>query len=721
VLGAWAALQMGDRNTVEGGALHLRRQSQGKTAGAVYSVPALTGDRPVKLFVDAGRVGADGAYWLGVADYTTYSWEWSGPLAGATTRLLNSDTLRDRYVDRDGTLYYAVVLGSGEVLVKSSTATTSPKCRPNLPYYPLVRECRLGSDKSASMLNPRDQYVTITLNHISAFSMNDSRNEALKYELFRRGPDDAAPVRIGEMSAPIGTHDSPLITYVDPENNAPVYEKQAKPGQEYRYFVRAKNVVGTTPMAPAGSVAIPNYWVRTWGTPYDDGDHAVSDQDGSVYAVGCTYNYEAGLYDVVLLKYDSEGNLLWQRTWGTDSYAHPDNAPCVAADGSVWVSVNSTSGNSALLRFSSDGEQVSQRWRGRNCYTASNPAQSPDGTIYWAGSEWTAPGEPRQTFVVAFSPNGGVRWQRSIVSSLCSVACALLPLDDGVIAAARLGINGDQCATAIVRFDGQGQPSWQRWVTLPANPKYEHLTTLCRADDAFIGTMTLTNYGIGYLPLPYVFKADLDGNLLWQKHWSTTDSVWFSCAQPVDSGSLVILGCRTTTDQGDYPVTVQCDSAGSLLAASTWAVTDPGTTPSMSCLTEPILPEGSSLLFQVGDNMLARWIPGDETMHLATWTQPAAHSASIQALSQGRVVLTGFTQNTWLQGGWTVSAVASEPLSGEWVDGGLAWEPSSGLAAEDTQALIPANGTFSELGGPAGSGTGGTLTMAWDPALIWGN
>ncbi|HML17206.1 MAG TPA: SBBP repeat-containing protein, partial [Bryobacteraceae bacterium] len=61
-------------------------------------------------------------------------------------------------------------------------------------------------------------------------------------------------------------------------------------------------------------------WTHSWGgTGTDTGNGVATDSAGNVYVAGSTTSYGAGGQDVLLLKYDPSGHLLWARTWGGPS------------------------------------------------------------------------------------------------------------------------------------------------------------------------------------------------------------------------------------------------------------------------------------------------------------------------------------------------------------------------------------------------------------------
>ncbi len=63
-------------------------------------------------------------------------------------------------------------------------------------------------------------------------------------------------------------------------------------------------------------------WHRAWGGGQDDynwGGIKIDDSD-YIYLTGCTWSYGAGSVDLVIIKYDNNGNQIWNKTWGNEWY-----------------------------------------------------------------------------------------------------------------------------------------------------------------------------------------------------------------------------------------------------------------------------------------------------------------------------------------------------------------------------------------------------------------
>src|SRR5262245_2769711 len=124
---------------------------------------------------------------------------------------------------------------------------------------------------------------------------------------------------------------------------------------------------------------------RTWGGPDRDGAQGVAAAaDGSVYVTGGTRSFGAGDEDAFLLKYAANGDLLWQRTYGTapdelNSGEESGIDVAVAPDNSgVVVLGNYRDGNIFLAKFSPEGAKIWDLTWGGNQEGASALAIAPD-------------------------------------------------------------------------------------------------------------------------------------------------------------------------------------------------------------------------------------------------------------------------------------------------------------------------------------------------------
>jgi hypothetical protein len=161
----------------------------------------------------------------------------------------------------------------------------------------------------------------------------------------------------------------------------------------------------------------------TWGGKQNDyGNGVVVDILGNIYVVGTTTSFGAGGSDVVLLKYDSSGNLLFQKTWGG---TQNDFGTALAVDSGGYVyltgytySLGPTPGVSSiiLLKYDPSGNLLFQKFSGGKMNDfGTGVAVDIDGNVYVTGytkSYSVTPGVP-SAFLMKFDQSGSLLFQRS--------------------------------------------------------------------------------------------------------------------------------------------------------------------------------------------------------------------------------------------------------------------------------------------------------------------
>jgi hypothetical protein len=137
--------------------------------------------------------------------------------------------------------------------------------------------------------------------------------------------------------------------------------------------------------------------------------------DGSVSAAGTTPRNEIGNFDIVALKITSGGNLVWQRTYAAGEVADPRGGMMVASDGSVYLAgaIQTVKSNRAdiaalIVKLSANGDLLfDKQFAGRGGETATGVAVAPDdGTIYVAGTTTSFGAGSQDAFVLHLVPTG---------------------------------------------------------------------------------------------------------------------------------------------------------------------------------------------------------------------------------------------------------------------------------------------------------------------------
>ncbi len=160
----------------------------------------------------------------------------------------------------------------------------------------------------------------------------------------------------------------------------------------------------------------------TWGGNGSDVSEGVATAaDGTSYVVGISDSFTTDQFGnpsarIFLVKFAPDGSLVWQRIWnGTTIRGLGRTGVALGASNSVFVTgVSTNNGNDAvLLKFDVNGTLLWERtWGGPASDQGLAVATAPDGSAYIAGTTTSFGPSSSGLFVVKFDALGNLVWQR---------------------------------------------------------------------------------------------------------------------------------------------------------------------------------------------------------------------------------------------------------------------------------------------------------------------
>lgn len=227
-------------------------------------------------------------------------------------------------------------------------------------------------------------------------------------------------------------------------------------------------------------------WVRQFGTSSYEWVHGLDDHNSRLYVVGGTLGEfpgesQSGGSDAFLAAFDTEGNAIWTRQFGSSS---DDVASGVSVDergifvsgwtgGSLPGNASLGSMDAFLARFDFDGNPVWLVQFGTAGFDQAQDVSTDNGLVYVAGRVGMAlPGESHlgsaDAFVRAYDADGNESWTDQFGTTGSDEGHSLSIFGGMVYVAGRVTgalpglIHGGNSDAFVRVYDGAGLESWSR-------------------------------------------------------------------------------------------------------------------------------------------------------------------------------------------------------------------------------------------------------------------
>jgi hypothetical protein len=272
-------------------------------------------------------------------------------------------------------------------------------------------------------------------------------------------------------------------------------------------------------------------WDKTFGGKSDDCGYCVRQtSDGGYIITGKTHSSGAGMGDVWLIKTDSVGNMLWNKTFG-GSYNEEGKCIQLTSDGGYIIV-----GIGWLIKTDSDGNKIWDRDLGDG--VCDSVQQTTDGGYIIAGKLWDVGG---YVLLIKTDCDGFIVWNKTF-GGLHNDKCHWVQetSDGGYILTGGTGKLGFSDVW-LIKTDSNGNRTWDRKFLYGSCGFFVQQTS----DDGFI--ITGENYGSfgGFL---YVIKTDNRGKLEWENINASLKVARGFCVQETTDAGYIITGNNREND-----------------------------------------------------------------------------------------------------------------------------------------------------------------------------
>ena len=260
-------------------------------------------------------------------------------------------------------------------------------------------------------------------------------------------------------------------------------------------------------------------WVRTYGGDFfESAFNAAENQEGGYFFVGYTNSTGNGLYDFWLVNLDEDGNVIWEKTYGTpkmnvglygDQTADGGYAiagytvPLDRNDKDFWLLKTDNNGDSLWSSFY--GDTLNQ--------SVNNFQQTLDGGFILVGETWGS-NTNNDILIIKTNSYGKQEWSQKIIEARNDQAYAIKETNNGyILVGTTTSLGAGNKDIWLIKLDEIGNVDWSKTYGGEALEYGFDVTTL---NDGYVFTGSTSSYGTEFYDI-WIIKVDFEGELIWEE------------------------------------------------------------------------------------------------------------------------------------------------------------------------------------------------------------
>jgi len=301
-------------------------------------------------------------------------------------------------------------------------------------------------------------------------------------------------------------------------------------------------------------------WSDIWGGTGSDGYYGVNiaiDEYDNIYIYGETESYSASL-DIFIIKYDKNGLLLWNHTWGGYSIEYVytlefDSYNNIYLGGSTYSVPNNN--DFCLIKYSTDGVLIWNRtWGLTNMNAGHYLVIDSSDNLYFTGSYDSG------TALLKYNETGDLQWYRTRSEGMWPNGILLDSNEDIYVVASGI---------CLFKYNSSGDFKWiQEWGGIINN--YGDALLIDSKDNVYVAY----RFKDGDFDI-FLAKYNPDGTQEWKKQWGGSDYEHCNAMEMDCNDNVFLAGESKSFGAGEEDVfLLRYDSSGNLTFSDIWSKAD---------------------------------------------------------------------------------------------------------------------------------------------------
>jgi hypothetical protein len=314
-------------------------------------------------------------------------------------------------------------------------------------------------------------------------------------------------------------------------------------------------------------------WQKVYGGSQADYAYSIQQtSDGGFIVAGYTRSFGAGNYDPWLLKLDGNGNVIWQKAYGTAGNEWAYSVRQLTGGGYIVAGETDVSGNrdAWILKLDENGFIIWQKtYGGTGDDSARSIYETQDGGCIVAGRTQSFGAGSNDVWLLKLDGNGNVIWQKAYGDTGSDSAYSVQKTQDGgfIVAGETASFGTGNTDYWVIKLDENGVITWQKTF---GGAGYESPRSIQQTQDGgYIVAGGTDSFGAGSY-YAWVLKLDSSGSIGFcpfegistASVTDTAATVIDTTVSPVTSTATVTDTTATVTDTTISPVSVCGLSSG---------------------------------------------------------------------------------------------------------------------------------------------------------------
>ena len=296
-------------------------------------------------------------------------------------------------------------------------------------------------------------------------------------------------------------------------------------------------------------------WTRYIGGDGDDELHSsIYTSDNCLLLVGKSNSFTDDDFDVYIVKVNLNGNLLWNITHSDPALSEDDAAyqAIETSDGYIITgkisSLDGIGDDVLLLKLDKNGNKLWSKNIGWNSWDWGNDLiQLPDNSILVLATTQDFFGFPYDPWLLKFDSNGNELWKKRYKYPDHQYPTSVIRDSNQnlYILGTTSSTTNSNSSIFLIKTDYSGQEIWYKEY---GGPERETASKIVPYNNGFLITGTTNSYGAGRNDV-YVFKIDVNGNTLWEKTIGSSSDDY--AENIIVTSGTIILTCNTFKNSGN--------------------------------------------------------------------------------------------------------------------------------------------------------------------------